>query len=130
VIDRAAAGFWDGDKNHRGVEDFFRGLVPVLDDFDALRQAVMETGAPEWRRGIDFFEEKLFDLFSSFGLEAAAEIGDPFDPVRHRAVGADERAEGPEGVIARIIRGGWIYRGRLLRAADVIVAKKNTREEK
>jgi molecular chaperone GrpE (heat shock protein) len=124
VIERAAAAFLKREGSDREIEDFFRRLIPVLDALDAMRLAVREAGEPEWGRGIDLFCEKLFDLFSSFEFAVAAAIGERFDPARHRAVGTDEDANAPERVVTRVIRGGWMYRGRLLRAADVVVSRK------
>jgi molecular chaperone GrpE (heat shock protein) len=124
VIEQAAAAFLKREKSERGIEDFFTRLIPVLDALEAMRSAVAESGEPEWKRGIDLFCEKLFDLFSSFEFAAAAEIGERFDPARHRAVGTDERADAPEGIVTRVVRSGWTYRSRLLRAADVVVSRK------
>jgi molecular chaperone GrpE len=122
VIERAATAFLKREKGDREIEDLFKRLIPVL---DAVRLAVMESGEPEWKRGIDLFCEKLFDLFLSFEFMVAAKIGERFDPARHRAVGTDERADAPEGIVTQVIRGGWMYGGRLLRAADVVVSRKS-----
>ncbi len=128
IIERAADTLLKRDQADREIGDFFRRLIPALDALEAARLAVLEAGEPEWKRGIDLFREKLFDLFSSFEFVAAAEIGERFDPARHRAVGTEERADAPEGVVTQVILGGWSHRGRLLRAADVVVSKKARRE--
>ena len=124
LIEQAATAFLKQDGQERGIEEFFTRLVMVLDDLDALRQVIVKTGDPDWNRGIDFFFEKLSNLLSSWELSAAARIGMTFDPAFHRAAGADPLSDLPAGSITEIVRNGWIYKGRLLRLAEVVVSKK------
>ena len=103
---------------------FFSELIPVLDNLDRLRQAVMETGQEEWRNGMDIFHGKMMDLLKSRGLHTSAAIGMAFDATRHEAVGVEYDSHLPQGSISDIIESGWLYRNTVLRYAKVTVVKE------
>ncbi len=111
-----------GQEDDLGV--FFEKLIPVLDNLGFLKRAVEGSGEEEWQKGMAIFYEKLFKLFRDFGIEPAAQIGMTFDPSRHESVDTLVNAELPPGSVADIVREGWIYNGRLLRFAKVIVVKE------
>ncbi len=68
---------------------------------------------------------KLFlDAVKSHGLEAVdAARGAEFNPERHEAVGTVEEDDLGDNVIAQVVQGGYILKGRLLRPAKVMVNK-------
>ena len=56
------------------------------------------------------------------GLEVIDEIDAPFDPNRHEAAMSEPGDEGQDGpVVAQILRTGYAWNGRVLRAAMVKV---------
>ena len=58
-------------------------------------------------------------------VERFGEIGDPFDPTIHEAIGAMHVEDLPQGSIAHIEREGFRFAddGALLRTAQVVVAR-------
>ncbi len=106
------------------MSGFFSELIPILDNLDRLRQAVMETGQEEWRDGMDIFHGKMMDLLKSRGFHASAAIGMAFDAARHEAVGATHDPHMPQGSIWEIIEPGWLYGNTVLRYAKVTVVKE------
>jgi molecular chaperone GrpE len=74
------------------------GLLAVRDQIEAVlqRQGVTRIGAP----------------------------GEPFDPERHAAVGVVNTDHVPDGTIAEVVRSGFALGDRVLRPAEVIVARK------
>lgn len=49
--------------------------------------------------------------------------GAEFNPERHEAVGTVEEDDLGDNVIAQVVQGGYILKGRLLRPAKVMVNK-------
>jgi len=116
--------FFEQEKSKTGIELFFKGLVPVMDNLDSLRVAVEYSGEEEWKKGVGFFYEKLLNLFSQFGFTLSAHVGMKFDSTLHEAVGAERSSMMPPNTILEVIENGWLYKKRVVRFAKVIVAKE------
>ena len=97
----------------RAAEGLVQKLLPVLDAIDLARQ----HGAGD---GVEPIANALTDVLAKEGLERVGEPGDPFDPNLHEAV-AHEEGDGGEATLAEVMRAGWSWKGRLLRAAMVKV---------
>lgn len=55
------------------------------------------------------------------GIAVLHEIGMPPDPQLHHIISAEYDAGMPEGVIIKTLKSGYIYDGKVLRKADVVV---------
>ena len=97
----------------RAAEGLVQKLLPVLDAVDLARQ----HGAGD---GVEQIAAALLDVLTKEGLERVGEPGDPFDPNLHEAV-AHEEGDGGDATLAEVMRAGWSWKGRLLRAAMVKV---------
>ena len=102
---------------------FFSGLLPIVDGLEAVRALISQTGEEQWRRGISMFSEKLLEHLAAFGLQATAQVGEPFDPTVHEALAAAEDRGVGEGCVCEVVQQGWRYGGKLLRFARVVVAR-------
>ncbi len=98
----------------RAGEDLAGKILPILDTIDLARQ----HGAGE---GVDQIGNALLDILVKEGLERIDPVGQPFDPNEHEAV-SHEAGEGEDGpVVAGLMRAGYRWKGRLVRAAMVTV---------
>ena len=106
----------------RAAERVVRGLMPVLDSFDA---ALMSNSEPDvddhFYRGVLNTRTQLLDALAQEGLEVIPTIGEPFDPEVHEPVGAP----GGNGtlIVSQELRRGYTLNGKVLRAA--LVALEN-----
>ena len=89
-------------------------LLPVLDAFDAAVQQGVE--------GIGSVRDQLLAVLEKEGLEVLATEGEPFDPHRHEAA-MSEPGDGAEDepMVTQVLRTGYGWNGRVLRAAMVAV---------
>ena len=100
-------------------------LLPVIDNFALGLQAADESTADEARvigDGLRMVLRQLQDVLADYGVEEIATSGELFDPNRHEAVAQEASDEVPEGRIIRELRKGYVFRDRLLRAANVVVS--------
>lgn len=99
-----------------------KALLPVLDDFE--RALKSRSSDAEYARGVELIYQRMYDAMKKLGLEPLEAEGKPFDPNFHEAV---ERVVDPnveqDTVVAELQR-GYLFKGRLLRAALVRVAVK------
>ena len=61
------------------------------------------------------------------GVDEIPAAGAPFDPRLHDGAGA--RPGGPPGVVLEVVRRGFRWRGRVLRRAQVVIAREATADE-
>jgi molecular chaperone GrpE len=108
--DRAVAG-------EAAVFGVLTSLLPVVDDLDAARAHGDLTDGP-----FAAIAAKLESVLASHGLQRIDQTGVPFDPNIHEAL-IQQPGEGIEvDTVQQVLRVGYKTEGRLLRAAQVIVA--------
>lgn len=107
----------------RATENVVRGLMPVLDTFDAAMSAEPQTDAEKkLYSGMLNTREQLLNALKDEGLEVVATIDEKFDPEVHEPVGA------PAGsgtlVVSEELRRGYRLNGKVLRAALVVLESR------
>jgi len=90
-------------------------MLPVL---DAIEAAQAHAGADA--DGVDAVSKALFGFLEKEGLERVAPAGEPFDPNLAEAV-MHEPGDG-EPTVVEVLRTGYLWQGRVIRAAMVKVA--------
>lgn len=97
-------------------------LLPVADNFEmGMQMAGQDTGSMIYI-GMSMVQKQLHDFLAAQGVEPiAAEVGQMFDHNIHEAI-QSEPSDQPEGTIVRIIRKGYMLKGRLLRPVNVVTA--------
>ena len=103
--------------------------VRQANDAEAKTAALRDTLADalsamsQWLDGQQLMYERLQNVLQSAGVRPIEVEGELFDPARHRAVSVDVRADVPAGIIVAEERKGYLLDGKILRYAEVIVAK-------
>jgi len=97
-------------------------LLPVADNFEmGMQMAGQDTGSMIYI-GMSMVQKQLHDFLAAQGVEPiATEVGQMFDHNIHEAI-QSEPSDQPEGTIVRIIRKGYMLKGRLLRPVNVVTA--------
>ena len=89
-------------------------LLPVLDACDAAAQQGVE--------GVEPIAGQLRGELERAGLQVIAEVEAPFDPNLHEAAMSEPGGDGQDGpIVAQVLRTGYAWNGRVLRAAMVKV---------
>ena len=100
-------------------------LLPVLDDFNlAIDHASKSEADPPWLDGVKLIDRKLYSLLESENVTRIEADGREFDPFEHQAIAYQESSEHQEGQILTVVRDGYKHHGRVLRPAQVILAKQ------
>jgi molecular chaperone GrpE len=111
-----------------GNERILSGLLEVLDNFERTMEAIQNDEDEKVKNiyvGIEMVQKQFLELLKKSGLEPVESLGEIFDPNFHEAM-AQQPAEGKkENEIISVFQKGYKLNGRLLRAAKVIVAKKD-----
>jgi molecular chaperone GrpE len=100
-----------------------RSLLSILDDFD---RAVSVAPAPtegSFSEGVQLIHRKLQQWLDTHNVQKVDQVGEVFDPARHEAVAYEERAGFAEGQVASVMGAGYVMGDRVLRPAQVTVAR-------
>jgi len=101
-------------------------LIPILDNFEMAQTAAQSAQGDKLaslQTGIAMIQQQFKSALAEAGLEEVDASGKPFDPTFHEAVSQQKTDSVPEGSVVQQIRKVYKLRERLMRPADVIVAK-------
>lgn len=105
-----------------GRQDVLLALLDVVDDFDrALSHLDGAEGAVA--DGFRLTHRRIEELLRSFDVSPLASEGEAFDPDFHEAVGLVEGDTKSPGSVHTEVRRGYLWKGKLLRPARVVVAR-------
>lgn len=107
-----------------GAERMVLALLDVVDNFDrALSTEVTAENVESFRQGVALTAQEFHKALESFGVRVVECDGQPFDPSIHEALSSEETDRVPEGHITQVFRQAYKLHDRIIRPAQVVVAK-------
>jgi len=106
--------------------EMVRDLLPVLDGFERALKVESAEAQEGIKRGMELIYKQLFDGLKKAGLAPIESLGRKFDPNFHQAVAHEERDDVEDNTVVEEFQRGYLFQGRLLRAAMVKVAAHRT----
>lgn len=104
--------------------DTIKGLLPVLDDCERALQLLEKSGDEAAKEGTKLIYDKLMAYLKTKGLEKMEVIGKKFDTDFHEAVAqVPAENEDGKGKVFDVIQTGYIFNGKVLRFAKVVVSQ-------
>jgi len=104
--------------------EVIRAFLPIVDDLErALDHVPSEVAEQSWAEGFGLIRRNLASAFERLGVQRVGAEGDVFDPNLHEAVAYEEHQSQPEGHVATVLRPGYQLGDRIVRAAQVSVAR-------
>jgi molecular chaperone GrpE len=110
------------EDSERTAARVIQSLIPVIDDFEHALAAQVESQCEGFRKGFELIYKRLLDSVAKIGTERIEPIGKLSDLHLHQAVDRIETAEHEQGTIVRVFHPGYLFGGRVLRPAMVLVA--------
>lgn len=103
-------------------------LLTILDELDLAILAAKNSKA-DIMEGVEMVRGKLWKLLDAEGISPIDAYGRPFDPNLHEAVLEVETDEVGDGCVVEEFRKGYKFKGRVLRASMVKVAKNSDSDD-
>ncbi len=98
-------------------------LVKVLDSFDlAIEKDSEDEKISAYLKGFKMIRNSIFSLLEKEGVKEIEAKDKPFDPNLMISVGARENAAKEDQTVLDVLLKGYMYKDRLLRAANVIIS--------
>lgn len=101
------------DWNRQALEGFVREILPALDGF-----GLANFEDPKLNEAVHLLEKEFLRVLAKNGVTPIETAGKTFDPLYHDAVAMD-----PGGTLLEEVRRGWLFDGKVLRAASVRLVK-------
>lgn len=108
-----------------GAESAFKGLLPVVDDFErALKASESSDDAVAMREGMELIYKKLKKYMEQNGVKEMDPEDRDFDADRHEAISAvPVPDEAQKGKILDTVEKGYTINDKVLRHAKVVVGQ-------
>lgn len=100
------------------VEDIIKDLISVINNMEYGMQFVKNEGEMQGMRMI--FNNTL-DKLKKYGVTVINQTNVPFNVRFHNAVDVTDDIRMPADYVSRIVRSGYLYKGKVLQFADVVV---------
>lgn len=99
-------------------------LLPVLDNFErGLGSSYQDVES--FRAGVDLIRKQFLEVLRRLNVEVLPlQVGDPFDALNAEALTTFSDPNLPDGSVAAVFERGFNLRGQLLRAARVVVNRR------
>jgi molecular chaperone GrpE len=111
-----------------GSERLLIEILGVMDNFDrALELKATPENLDTYVQGVRMTANELRGMVQKFGVTEVNSQGSSFDPMVHEALGAEETDEVKEGYIYRVFKKAYKLHDKIIRPAQVIVAKAKSK---
>ena len=110
------------------ITAFARDVLSVADNLRRALEAVPEDAGDNEALGslvggIELTERELAAIFQRHGVERVDPAGEKFDHNLHEAMFEIPTADAEPGTVVQVVQTGYVLNGRLLRAAQVGIAR-------
>ena len=116
----------EGDSDE--IESFMAKLLPFLDSFDRVLFLARNHPAPDdmanWLKSVEGLYYRLTETLEAFGLVAMRTVGHTVDLDLHEVVEMHYAPDRPVDTVISERKRGYLFRGRLLRCAAVVVSQR------
>ena len=112
-----------GELWSRAQADVVSNILDALDDLGRVLDVdPAQAKAEDVITGVELVERKLVRELESSGLERVGEVGEPFDPNHHEAIGSlPAESEDQDHTVGAVLQLGYKFGGALIRPARVQV---------
>ena len=104
-------------------------ILSTVDDLDRALAMIPGDQPSGWSEGIELVRRNVVNVLDAEGVTQLPTLGRPYDPEYATAIQFRETDDGDEGTVVEVYQEGYMYRNRVLRAAQVVVARRPEQPE-
>ena len=104
-------------------------MLSTVDDLDRALAMIPGDQSAGWGEGIELVRRNVMNTLDTEGVTKVETLGKPYDPTFAEALLFRETLDGDEGTVVEVFKEGYLYKDRVLRAAQVVVAKRPEQPE-
>ena len=99
-------------------------MLSTVDDLDRALALIPSDESAGWGEGIELVRRNVVNTLDTEGVTKVETLGRPYDPAFAEALLFRETEDEDEGTVIEVFKEGYMYKDRVLRAAQVVVAKR------
>ena len=103
-------------------------LLEWLEAVDGVERALRQKPENPLYDGLRAMLDHMESILARQDVRRVGAPGEPFDPNRHEAVDVRETGEAPDRTVVEVVRSGYLRGDRVLRPAQVVVARTPQRD--
>jgi molecular chaperone GrpE len=103
-----------------GRERLLRDWLEVV---DGMERALQQNPEGPLNEGLRALLGQMEAVLARQGVQRIGTPGEPFDPERHEAIDVRAATDVPDRTVIDVVRSGYAMDGRVLRPAQVVVAR-------
>ena len=112
----------DREDTYRFAEaDILHDILPAVDNL-ALALASAKNPDDDFVKGVRMVQDSFLQALKEHGAEPFDSLGLKLDPEKMEAIASIPSDDMGEGLVTNEVKRGWMLKGRLLRAAQVVVS--------
>ena len=112
----------DREDTYRYAEaDILRDILPTVDNL-SLALGNAKDKEDDFVKGVQLVCDSLLKALKDHGAEPFESVGETLDPEKMEAIATLPSEEVEEGKVSNEVKRGWTLKGKLLRAAQVVVS--------
>ena len=113
------------ESRDRGVADFLKKLLPVMDTLDKLMEVCSKSDLDKRvMDGLEMFSIQFSDMLTKEGLKEIEAMGKKFDPNCEEAMMNQSIPDKEDEEVIQVFEKGYTFKDQVLRCAKVVVNKK------
>ncbi len=102
-------------------EALIHELLPVVDNFERALSMGPQTTFEQLVQGVNMILQQLRQILRQNDIESEENLGQPFDPLRHEAIGSRHDPSRPDQAVLETTQRGYRRGQEIFRPAKVIV---------
>lgn len=107
----------------RAAEKLVTDLLPALDDIERALNHAKESGDGSGLvEGVEAIQTKFLQILEKHKVAVVPAMGEPFDAMKHQAVGTQEDKSVPEETVVQVYQQGFQMGDRVIRPAMVVTS--------
>ena len=110
-------------ERERAAEKLVTDLLPAFDDIErAIRHAKESGDGSSLVEGVEAIQSKFMQILEKHKVSQVPAQGEPFDAMKHQAIGTTEDESVPEETVVQVYQQGYQMGDRVIRPAMVVTS--------
>lgn len=111
-------------------ENILRDMLDIVDDLERALKVEIDGAGSELKKGVQMVVNRFQSVLEKHSVKRDNSVGQTFDPAKHEAMTMVPTKDHASGTVIEEFRPAYYFKDRMLRPAQVVVAKSLEDDQK
>lgn len=116
-------------KSDNEIKAMINTIISISDIYDNINAFVLNSDNENFKAQFKLVMEQLLEKLAQSSITVIGIEGGEVDMNLHQTIATEWKQDKPEGVILQVVRKGYMYKGKLLRKAEIIINQNSNNSE-